>query len=32
MGFFDFLRGSGKQVELKPETLKADTNSKELRR
>jgi nucleoid-associated protein YgaU len=24
MGFFDFLRGSGKQVELKPETLKAE--------
>jgi nucleoid-associated protein YgaU len=24
MGFFDFLRGAGKQVELKPETLKAE--------
>jgi hypothetical protein len=24
LGFFDFLRGSGKQVELKPETLKAE--------
>jgi nucleoid-associated protein YgaU len=24
MGFFDFLRGSGKQVELKPEALKAE--------
>jgi hypothetical protein len=24
MGFFDFLRGSGKQVELKPEVLKAE--------
>jgi nucleoid-associated protein YgaU len=26
LGFFDFLRGSGKQVELKPETLKAEIN------
>jgi nucleoid-associated protein YgaU len=24
MGFFDFLRGAGKQVELKPEALKAE--------
>jgi hypothetical protein len=24
MGFFDCLRGAGKQVELKPETLKAE--------
>src|SRR3954466_11292948 len=24
MGFFDFLRGAGKQVDLKPETLKAE--------
>ena len=24
MGFFDFLRGAGKQVELKPEVLKAE--------
>jgi nucleoid-associated protein YgaU len=24
MGFFDFLRGSGKKVELEPETLKAE--------
>ena len=24
MGVFDFLRGAGKQVELKPETLKAE--------
>jgi nucleoid-associated protein YgaU len=26
LGLFDFLRGSGKQVELKPETLKAEIN------
>ena len=24
MGFFDFLHGAGKQVELKPEVLKAE--------
>ncbi len=26
MGLFDFLRGSGKQVELKPEALKTEIN------